>query len=355
MEDVSSLARELKAHLPWHQARIIFLAQFILALLRGRSCNFYRVADNFQSKAQAESSYRRIKRFFSGYVYCYEQLGRLILHWLDLDSYTLCMDRTNWEFGSKHINYLVVSIAWQGASIPLVWTCLDKQGGNSNTCERIALMERVLNLIPAAKIDGLLADREFIGQDWFQWLDQHNICCRLRIKNDTPVLGTHGKNIKAFQLFRDVKLNQTVTWHSQRKVSGVSLYIAARRTTKGLLIVVATHKPETIIEDYYRRWAIETLFGCLKSRGFDLEATHMTGLDRMDKLMGILALAFAWCLIVGHWHYGEAKYLPLNKHWRPAKALFRLGLDMLRRVLLNEESKGEAISFCVLLKVLSRT
>ena len=31
-----------------------------------------------------------------------------------------------------------------------------------------------------------------------------------------------------------------------------------------------------MIEDYYQRWHIETLFGCLKSRGFDLEATHMT-------------------------------------------------------------------------------
>ncbi len=355
MEDIISLAQKLKTHLPWHQARIVFLAQFILALLRGRSCNFYRVAEAFQSKAQTESSYRRIKRFFADYIYCYEQLGQVILNWLNLSSYTLCMDRTNWEFGSKHINYLVVSIAWQGASIPIVWTCLDKQGGNSNTDERIAIMERVLNLIPATKIDGLLADREFIGQDWFQWLDQHNICCRLRIKGNTPVLGSGGKVIKASQLFWGIKFNQSVTWHSKRRVSGMKLYIAARRTTKGLLIVVATQKPETMVEDYYKRWAIETLFGCLKSRGFDLEATHMTELDRMDKLMGILALAFAWCLIAGHWHYGEAKHLPLNKHWRPAKALFRLGLDMLRRVLLNEESKDDTISFLILLKVLSRT
>ena len=65
----------------------------------------------------------------------------------------------------------------------------------------------------------------------------------------------------------------------------------------------------------------------------------MTDLDRMNKLMGILALAFAWCLIAGHWHYGD----PLNKHWRPAKALFRLGLDMLRRVLKNECSKSDLV------------
>ena len=355
MEDVSSLARELKAHLPWHQARIIFLAQFILSLLRGRSTNLYRVAEEFQARAQTESSYRRIKRFFADYTFCYEQLGKLILHWLKLERYSLCMDRTNWQYGSKHVNYLVVSVAWQGASIPLVWICLTKNGGNSNARERIELMEKVLKLIPADKIDGLLADREFIGHDWFEWLEQQGILCRLRIRCNIPVLGKNGKDIPASHLFRNIKLNQSITWHSKRRVSGVYLYIAARRSEKGLLIVVATKKPETMITDYYRRWAIETLFGCLKSRGFDLESTHMTAPERMDKLMGILALAFAWCLIIGHWYYGEAEQLPLNKHGRPPKSLFRLGLDMLRRVLKNLCSKNDQVGLREMIRVLSRT
>ena len=45
----------------------------------------------------------------------------------------------------------------------------------------------------------------------------------------------------------------------------------------------------------------------------------------------------------------------MNKHYRPARALFREGLDLLRRVLLNDKAKGEAISFLELLQVLSRT
>ena len=63
MKEVSSLARELKTHLPWHQARVVFLAQFMRSLLRSRFCNFYRIAEAFQSKAQTESSYRRIEHF----------------------------------------------------------------------------------------------------------------------------------------------------------------------------------------------------------------------------------------------------------------------------------------------------
>ena len=110
-----------------------------------------------------------------------------------------------------------------------------------------------------------------------------------------------------------------------------------------------------MIEDYSQRWHIETLFGCLRSRGFDLEVTHITELDHMDKLMGILALAFTWCLLTGQQHHGEAKHLPLNRYYRPAKSLFKLELDMLRRVLLNAQSKHDSISFLLLLKVLFRT
>ncbi len=138
-------------------------------------------------------------------------------------------------------------------------------------------------------------------------------------------------------------------------MSGVSLYIGAHRSLKGLLIVVATQKPDSMISDYYKRWGIETLFDCLKSRGFDLESTHMTDPKKMDKLMGILALAFCWCLIAGHWEHGEASEFPLKKHGRPEKSLFRLGIDIIRRVLKNYCAKSNHDNFLRLLNVLSRT
>ena len=216
-------------------------------------------------------------------------------------------------------------------------------------------MKKVLTLIPADKIDNLLADREFIGQEWFEWLEQNNLLFRLRIREDFRVDGRNGEKIRAGQLFRHLKFNQSETWMTKRRVSGVLLYIAARRSTKGLIIVVGTKKPEAMIEDYSRRWCIETLFGCLKSRGFEIESTHMTEPEKMDKLMAILALTFLWCMIAGHWEYGEADQLPLNKHYRPAESLFRLGLDLLRRVLINSCSKNDRISLSDLLYVLSRT
>ncbi|MDP0562329.1 MAG: hypothetical protein QS721_08395 [Candidatus Endonucleobacter sp. (ex Gigantidas childressi)] len=50
-----------------------------------------------------------------------------------MDRFTMCMDRINWKHGSKNVNYLVVSFAWQGSSIPIVWVCLDKKVATSKT------------------------------------------------------------------------------------------------------------------------------------------------------------------------------------------------------------------------------
>lgn len=50
------------------------------------------------------------------------------------------------------------------------------------------------------------------------------------------------------------------------------------------MIVVSDDEFSDAIALYLRRWEIETLFGCLKTRGFRMEDIHMTSLERIDLL-----------------------------------------------------------------------
>jgi hypothetical protein len=59
-----------------------------------------------------------------------------------------------------------------------------------------------------------------------------------------------------------------------------------------LLIVVTNESPGDAIKIYGLRWEIETLFACLKSRGFNFEDTHITDHERIKKLFVLLAIAF---------------------------------------------------------------
>ena len=49
---------------------------------------------------------------------------------------TLVLDRTNWGFGTKNINILMLGVSYKNVAFPLMFKILDKPG-NSNTQERL--------------------------------------------------------------------------------------------------------------------------------------------------------------------------------------------------------------------------
>jgi hypothetical protein len=84
-------------------------------------------------------------------------------------------------------------------------------------------------------------------------------------------------------------------------------------------------------------WQIERLFGCLKTRGFRMEDTHIVDGDKIERLIFVLAIAFCWSYHVGDTKDKE-KPTPIKTHRRPAKSLFRRGLDELQRVIFKKLS-----------------
>ncbi|BCR41287.1 hypothetical protein KHAB170019_21100 [Acinetobacter baumannii] len=75
-----------------------------------------------------------------------------------------------------------------------------------------------------------------------------------------------------FAILKLVKLNVVNEGFCGRK-----LYISALQLENGeLLLVVSPQFNANAIQDYALRWEIETLFSCLKGRGFNLENTRLT-------------------------------------------------------------------------------
>ena len=78
--------------------------------------------------------------------------------------------------------------------------------------------------------------------------------------------------------------------------------------------------------------------GWTKSRGFNLEDTHMTAPEKIEKLLFVLAIAFCWSYKIGVIKDVE-RAIPKKKHGRPFKSLFRVGLDCFRSSILFIEKK----------------
>jgi hypothetical protein len=114
--------------------------------------------------------------------------------------------------------------------------------------------------------------------------------------------------------------------------------------------VATDNETHSAIPNYAKRWGIETLFGCFKTRGFCLPSTHFTDPERLSKLIALLALARCWAMSTGEWQ-SLLKPITIKKHGRRAKSIFRSGLDFLRRVVFNLELN--ASSFSIVLSFLS--
>ncbi len=111
--------------------------------------------------------------------------------------------------------------------------------------------------------------------------------------------------------------------------------------------MIASEKSGKILLEYKRRWAIETLFQNLKSRGFELEETPLTEAGKIDKLFGVLALAAAWAVKTGELESAE-NAIEIKKNGRPQKSLFRLGCEIIQEVLLEIKRHSQVNIFEIL-------
>jgi hypothetical protein len=336
MNQYNALKQALKLHLGWHGARISFLALFLLALLKVKTVNLKELAIGFEGKALLDSNYKRLQRFFSEFELDYPQIVRVVVHWLNIPQpWVLSIDRTTWEFGSHCHNILTVGIVYEGVAIPVLWWMLKKKKGNSNSDERMRFMEEMLKIFPAAQIRCLCGDREFIGQAWLRYLllePALAFCLRIRA---TDKIEHNGKVLAAKVVFAHLAIGESQRFQGSCRVWGYPVSVEALRLPDNSLLVVIGHPDaQGLVQDYALRWGIETLFGIFKTRGFCLESTHFTDSERLRKLFALLTLALAWSLKTGL-ELHQSHPIPLKKHGRRAKSLFRLGFDHLRHLILN--------------------
>ena len=133
----------------------------------------------------------------------------------------------------------MVGVVYRRAAIPLLFILLDKQG-NSNTSERIALLERVLKYIPKERINNLLADREFVGEDWFYWLIKNEIPFKIRVKHNFITTNSRGLDVVVDALFYDLKPGDRKAVQGKRALIGHHLYLTGSRLPCGELMIVAS-------------------------------------------------------------------------------------------------------------------
>lgn len=271
--DINELVVILNGYFGWNKARMSCFVGMLVALIKVRTVNLTELACGFSSSAHQDSRYKRIKRFFQGFKIDLTASASWVIAFIGLSGQALelSMDRTNWLWGKSNINILMLSVVYKGIAIPLLWKLLPKRG-NSDTVERIELIQRFIKIFGKEHISCLLADREFVGDEWFKWLLKEQISFCIRIKNNHITTNSRGLEVGIGGLFHDLKPGERRVLFGKRKLWKQQVYLSALRLSNGELLILATDKfLENSVELYAKRWEIETLFSCLKGRGFNFE------------------------------------------------------------------------------------
>lgn len=335
MTELLALCNALRIHFcDWHPARLTCLGQIVLGIIMVKTINLVQVSSAFRGKAKQLSNYKRINRFMANFEFSYDRVAKFVVSIFQFSqTWHLAIDRTNWTFGKKDINIFVLSICHHGIAVPLLWKTLNKRA-NTNTSDRIDMLNRFIALFGVDKIASLLADREFVGKQWIEYLITTKIPFTIRIKCNFKIPDSQGRPKPAKSLFRNLRPGNT-RFLGKRIVLGCSVYVAGEKLLDGTYrIVITDAHPLTALERYSIRHEIETMFGCLKIKGFNFESTHMTAPERIDKLLAVMTIAFVWSYRAGEL-FSEVEPIPIKSHGDKAKSYFRHGYDYLRKLMIN--------------------
>ena len=357
---VKQLTRVLSEELGWNRARLKLMARLMRALPIQATTNLAELALVMKPQVETESTYRRLQRFFAGFAFGYEALGQFLLGLVPTDPpYVAVVDRTEWHFGQTAVNVLMIGVAYNGIAFPIAWTALG-HGGGSGADEHTEVLDQFLRVVEPDQIRALVADREFTGGDFLEELKERKVPFVIRLKSDRRVgpsskewsLPAREWSLPARMFARTCGFQQSNLLGGNQVAGGaeaVEIRVGLKRLEDGSFLILASRgvDADSMFELYRQRWEIETLFAALKSRGFDLEETHLTEPDRIRKLLGVLALTYSWTRLIGIDRRRREGAPRICANGYPEKSPFRYGLDRLRELVTNWQRMQGELNRCV--------
>jgi hypothetical protein len=315
-------------------ARQKFVFSFLLGLIKSRKVQFCEVAQHLNDEVQPISNEVRIQDFFRQVELDYEQVALLLSLFLNRkDKVRLCIDRTEWDFGKCQVNILMVLACQRAVQVPLYWELLDNKSGDSSTQDRKAILGKCIRLLGKGRIGLVIADREFVGHAWLKYLKDNDIVFCVRLPKHHLLERLDGR------VLQPQELAQAPALHLQDcLVDGVWGQVYLKRLRDGdLLYLFGTLPAQYLGQVYRRRWTIEACFQAFKSRGFDLESTHLKDLTKLKKLIALVSMAFGLCVSLGIHQHERVKNIKTKNHGYKANSFFRHGLNTLREILKKNE------------------
>lgn len=332
----------LKKMLPTaKQGHTASLAMLITGLVLGKNAQLSKISNEVPWPAKNESIEKRLRRWVKNpnvapEVYFIPFAQQLLVHLAASSTLVLALDGS---MIGRRCMVLMVGVVYHQRMLPLAWVTYRGKKGHAPVHIHLEVLRQVLPLIPEGADVILLGDGEYDNIAMLAWL---------AAETDWQVVVRTAKNIRvcsedewfsldelylepgeqlalpAVQFTRQAYGPvQVILWWDEHEKQPIYL------VTNMALAAEACHW-------YTYRYRIETLFSDKKSRGFQLDKSHLSDPRRLARLLLATSLAYIWMIYLGIDNLLNGKRQLIDRTDRRDKSIFRLGLDWLTYLLKYE-------------------
>jgi hypothetical protein len=282
---------------------------------------------------KADSVQRRLERFLHNARIDWQVGCRAWAKWV-LSQYSgeyliLLVDETKL---ANHLSVMVVGLAYRGCCIPLAFWCyLPKAWPMKQVDLIVTLLGWVAPSIPSGIIPLVQADRGLgTSPDLLRAIEGLGWYFEVRVQKNTRLRREAEADCPLAALVTEAGQ----TWRGSGKVFKKAGWLEAE-----VLVVwgqayreswcLVTNCPWVTGWDYAVRYWQEAGFRDLKSDGWQWQASRIWTPAYANRLLLVLALAYAWTLTLGTLVYSDADLARLvTKGSHPTYSIFRLGLRL---------------------------
>jgi hypothetical protein len=193
------------------------------------------------------------------------------------------------------IECLMLSIRVGERALPWLWKIVETSGGIG-----FDVQESLLDVANVHLPDGvavmLMGDRFYGTSALVQWCHNAGWAYRLRLRKNLNLSHDGGLLVTGELLAQGVPFVEKVEMGGVVTNVGV---IHDKGHPEPWIIAMECKPTRERVLDYGLRWGIESLFSDLKSRGFEIDASHLRHPDRLSRLLMVVTIALYWCVSIG--------------------------------------------------------
>jgi hypothetical protein len=240
---------------------------------------------------------------------------------------------------SDHLAVMMVSLAFEGRAIPLLWRCyqVNAYPPQGQVLLIYGLLTKVLSALPADVQPLVEMDRGLAHSSaMLRALKSLKVDFLVRVKATARFTSRRGHSQLLHQM---IKIGETVwaqgtLFARDHQITGcISLTWEYGQAEAWCLF---SNNPHLTGQRYALRWWQEESFKDLKSGGWQWQTTHIRCPIRMERLLLVMSISYAWMLSLGVL-LGEApsaiQRQVATRDGLLSASLFRLGLRWFKRLL----------------------